>query len=83
MSIKITINNREINNPIARFIISLLGLLIAILVSVVLFFLLLPLIWFVILTVLLVMLSLVIAAPKLVARYKIIVIERKTLNHSK
>lgn len=80
MPIKITINNKDVKNPIARLLISVLGLVIALLVFALLFFLLLPLIWFSVLTLALVMLTLFLAMPKLVNRYRIIVINRKNLS---
>jgi hypothetical protein len=81
MSIHVTINDKELKNPIARFLVTVLGLVVALSIFALLFFLILPLIWFVILTMLLVMLTIFMTAPKLIRTYRVILLNRKTLEH--
>ena len=83
MVIRISINDQEIKNPIARFLLSLLGLVVFIVVFALLFFLLLPLLWFVVLTLLLFILVLFAVAPKLVNFYRVIILKRESLPHDK
>ncbi|MDX2479577.1 MAG: hypothetical protein QNK24_04490 [Desulfuromusa sp.] len=70
MPIKITINSREVKNPVARFLISLIGLVIFIVVVAFLFFLMLPLVWFGILFMMLLVTTLWLVLPKLIITYK-------------
>ncbi len=68
MAIKFTINGGEVKNPLVKLLIPLVGLII----FGFLFFIVLPLIWFWFITVILSMVGLVIAAPKFVSQYKIV-----------
>ena len=83
MAFKVTINSKDVKNPIARLLLTLLGLVIALLSCVVLFFLVFPLIWFVVVTMLLVIVTIFLTAPKFVSTYRIILLNRKTLERDK
>lgn len=69
MAIKISINSSEVKNPLARFLISLVGLM----VFALMFFLFLPLIWFLLLLIVLSMVVLLVSAPKFLKQYKFVV----------
>jgi sensor histidine kinase YesM len=77
MPVNITINNREVKNPVARFLIALLGLVVVLLIFTLLFFLILPFIWFVVLTILLVISTIFLTAPKLISTYRVILLNRE------
>lgn len=83
MTIKVTINNKEVKNPIVRFLITLAGLVALIVIFIFVFFLVFPLIWFVVVSILCLVLTLLVAAPKLVSTYRIILLDKKTLEHKK
>ena len=80
MSIKITINSKEVKNPVARFFISLAGLVIFIVVIALLFFLILPLVWFVIMLMLLLVATLWVTLPEFIITYRTILLDRDMLN---
>ncbi len=80
MSIKITINNNEIKNPIARFLITLLGIVALLLVLIVVFFLFLPLMWFALLSIILVFAAVILSAPRLVRIYRVTLLDKRTDN---
>ena len=75
MAIKISINSGEVKNPLARFLISIVGLM----VFALMFFLFLPLIWFLLLSVVLSMVVLLVSAPKILKQYKFVVRSKKNL----
>ncbi len=79
MGIKVTINGKEVKNPIVRFLITLVGLVIFLVIFVFVFFLIFPIIWFWTLSVMLLVFTLLAFAPKLISQYKIIVINKKKL----
>jgi len=79
MSVKLTVNNQEIKNPIAKFLMTLVGLMIFLVVLVFVFFLLFPLIWFWVVSLMLLLFTLLGALPKLKNQYKIIMISKKSL----
>lgn len=83
MAIKITINNQEIKNPVARFLITMLGLAVFLVLFILIFFVLLPFVWFMVLSIILALLVLMAVLPKLISQYKIIRIEQKFLNQHK
>ena len=83
MKINVTIDDQEVKNPIARFLISLLVLVILFAVFIVLFFLVLPFIWFSVLSILLAMLAVIFVAPTVIHQYKVILINRKTIERNK
>lgn len=83
MSIKVTINSREVKNPVARFILTLIGLLIFIVVFVLTFFLLLPFVWFLVLSLVLVLLAIIAVVPKLISHYRIISGDQGSLEHKR
>lgn len=83
MAIKITTNNQEIKNPVARFLITLLGLAVFLVLFILIFFVLLPFVWFMVLSIILALLVLMAVSPKLISQYKIIRIEQKSLKQHK
>jgi membrane protein YdbS with pleckstrin-like domain len=83
MSIKITINGHEVKNPVARIFLTLVGLVLFVFIFVLLFFLLLPFVWFMALSIVFAMLVLILVIPKLISRYKIILIHRQKMEHHK
>ena len=83
MTIKITINSNEVKNPLAKFLITLVSVVTLLVIFTVVFFLVLPLIWFAVLSILLLVFTLLTATPKLVSTYRIILLNRKTLEHKK
>lgn len=83
MPIKITINDHEVKNPIARFFLTLVGLVLFVFIFVLLFFLLLPFVWFMALSIVFAMLVLILVIPKLISRSKIILIHRQKMEHRK
>jgi len=82
MKIKATFGDNEVKNPVAKFLILLLALLIFLALFIVLLILALPFIWFTVLSILLVMLSVIFVAPKIIHHYKIILINRETIEHN-
>lgn len=80
MGIKITINSSEVKNPVVRFAITVVGILIFLVVFVFAFFLFFPLIWFLATTVLLFLIALLVFAPKLISQYRVIIIGKKKLD---
>lgn len=83
MAIKVIINNKEVNNPIVRFLITLAGLVALIVIFIFVFFLVLPLIWLVVVSILCLVLMLLVAKPKLVSIYRINLLEKRTREHKK
>lgn len=83
MTIKITIDSREVKNPLAKFLITLVGVVMFFVIFVVVFFLTFPLIWFMVLSMLVLIFTLLIAMPILISTYRIILLNRKTLEHKK
>jgi len=79
MSVRLTINSHDIKNPIAKFLMTLVGLVIFLIALVFVFFLLLPLIWFWVVSLMLLLFTLLGALPKLKNQYKIIIISKKRL----
>jgi len=82
MATKVTINSTEVKNPIARFLISLVGLVIFMAIFVFVFFLIFPIIWFWFLSVMLLVFTLLVAASKLKSQYRIVVISNKKLENN-
>ncbi len=80
MSIKITINSQDVKNPLIRFILGLIGLVIFIVVIAVLFFLILPLVWFAILYMLILASTLWVVLPKLILTYRTMLLDRDKLD---
>jgi uncharacterized Tic20 family protein len=80
MAIKVTINSKTVRNPIARFLITLLGLVIVITVFVLVFFLVFPIIWFWTVSLLLLVLTVLAAIPKLKGQYRIIVEDKSKVD---
>lgn len=83
MAIKITINNQEIKNPVARFLITLLGLAVFLVLFMLIFFVLLPFVWFMVVSIILALLVFTAISPKLISQYKIIRVEQKSLKQDK
>lgn len=79
VAIKVTIDSREVKNPLAKAIIALVGVVILLVLLAATFFLALPLIWFVGLSMLMLVLALSVAAPTLVSRYRVFQLKRRTL----
>ena len=77
MSVRIIIDNKEIKNPVIRFIVALIGLVISVLIFALLFFLFLPFIWFLVLLFMLLVLVGITFAPKVAKQYRLIILERK------
>ena len=82
MPIKITINCHEIKNPIIKILISLVGLLIFFVVLVFLLLFILPFIWVVVISIMFLVITLAATGPKLLSKYKIIIIENKAHKHA-
>lgn len=83
MALLININGKEVKNPVARFFITLATVVISLIVSLFLFFLILPLVWFAIIAMIFLVLTILIATPRLVQKYNVIIIEKKKLGQYK
>ena len=81
MALQININGIEIKNPLARFFITLTAIVISLVVFILVFFLILPLLWFVIISMILLVLIILVATPRLVQKYNVIIIEKKKLEN--
>lgn len=83
MTIRIIINDHEVKNPVARFLLTLFGLILFIVFFALVFFLILPLIWFMVLSLLLMILAVLAVAPKMVKTYRVIILKRRSLPHDR
>lgn len=83
MALLININGKEVKNPIARFFITLVGIIISLTVLLLFFFLILPVVWFAVIAMIFLVLAILIAAPKFIRKYHVIVIEKNKLEQYK
>jgi hypothetical protein len=77
MTIKVTINGSEVKNPVARFSLTLAGLVIFLVFLVVLLLLIVPIVWFWALSIVALVFALWVAMPKLKGQYKVIVLSKQ------
>jgi protein-S-isoprenylcysteine O-methyltransferase Ste14 len=75
MPIKITVNNDEIKNPLARVLLSLLGIVLLLLVVIVVFFIVLPLMWFALLSIIVFLTAIFLSIPRIISIHKIYQLE--------
>jgi len=82
MAIKITVNGNDVKNPVARFLLTLVALVVFLVFFCVLLFLILPILWFWIFSILLLAFTLLGAVPKLKSQYRIIAIGKQKLGNN-
>jgi hypothetical protein len=78
MTIKITIDNREVKNPLVKFLIAVVGAIVVLVGFCLVLFLVLSVVWIVGLFVMLIVLTALVRTPRFLSKYKIIFVTDKT-----
>lgn len=76
--VSVKINGEEIKNPVARLLVSVAVLFVALFILALLFLILLPIVWFSVLMVLSAVILLMAIGPRILKNYRIIVLEKKS-----
>jgi hypothetical protein len=83
MSVKVSFNNQNIENPLLKFFITVLSLVLLLLIFMLIFFLIFPFIWFLMISMMLGILVILAARPRLVSICRVIFVNKKSLNNKK
>lgn len=78
MAIKITIDSREVKNPLVKFLIALIGAMVVLVGFCLVLFLVLPVVWIAGLLALLIVLTALVRTPSILSKYKITFVTDKT-----
>jgi len=70
MAIKITIDNKEINNPLAKFIFSIIFMILALVGLIVVVFVVLPVVWFIVLSLFIAITVIFGVMPRMIKSYR-------------